>query len=326
MKLTTLCTILLALFLSSAAFAENPTEGKKKDALEKELVRYQKAVEANPNDMDVLYKYAQTAFELKKYHFAIPAFEQLNTTVGKKSAFLVPLASMYLSSSKKDKALDYAQEALTMDVTDAQESELLGETLYFLRQYKSAIPYFSQANQSKKTLDRLADLYTKTSQFNQAAVVFEKMIELDMDNATVYFNYSNVLLKNMQYEKAIAVLEGAQLEGFDNSFLRQNIGKSFTALKNYTEGLKQYAVAKKKGNYFRTLDMDIAECQIRAGQFGQANTTLEALAKAHPQNADIKYLQGMSKFQQGDVAAADNFFQAAVKINPDLKSSRYTKR
>lgn len=97
---------------------------------------------------------------------------------------------------------------ITIFVTPVSAQLKSGNKLYSQFKFSKAIPYFLKASNSKEKDERkiakirLADCYRKVKQFSEASKWYEKVLEEEIVNPEIFFNYATVLRNQGKYNEA----------------------------------------------------------------------------------------------------------------------------
>ncbi len=332
MKTTTI-TLLLSLIISISLQANSTSfeEGlkwKEKGNLVEALKHFEKANEADPSNLTIAKEYASTAYELRKYVIALPTYEQILISEPKNVTVLTRLAKMYSYSSQKFKSVEYAERAVKLKPTSVDEQIELGDAFYFVKHYPKAIELYKNIQPANEyTLHKIAKSYEKMSAYHSATEYFGKLIELKKDpKATLFYEYGKALYNNNQYKLATKAFIKSKEKGFYNKkMINQNIALGFFALKAYEPALEFYLEARQSAPYDKNLNLDIADCYNRMGNFKQARLVITELQKTNPQDGDLMYAYAMTFYKEGKTSKAESYFGKAFAMKPALKGLRYTK-
>jgi pentatricopeptide repeat protein len=315
-------------FAQDAAMEEG-IKWKEKGNLVEAIKYFEKALEVSPSDINISKEYANAAYQLRKYVKALPTYETILEQEPKNITVLTRLAKMYSYSSQKFKSVEYAERAVKLKPTDPTQQIELGDAFYFVKHYPKAIEQYKKVSPATDfTIHRIAKSYEKISAFHSAAENYDKLIKRKNGTAkaTLYYEYGNALFNNNQFKLATRAYLTAKEKGFYNSkLINENIALGFFAIKAYEPALEHYLEAKKSAPYDKNLNLDIADCYVRMGQFKKARVLIEEMQKTNPNDGDLMYAYGMTFYKEGKTSKAENFFNKAFVMKPSLKGLRYTK-
>jgi len=325
---------LIFLLLSFFSFAQNAAmeEGmkwKERGNLVEAIKYYEKALEVAPADLQIAKEYANAAYQLRKYVKALPTYEMILKQEPKNIKVLTRLAKIYSYSSQKFKSVEYADRAVKLKPSDPNQQIELGDAFYFVKHYPKAIELYKKVSPATDfTLHRIAKSYEKLSAYHSATEFYDKLIQRKKGSAkaTLFYEYGNALFNNNQFKLATRAYLTAKEKGFYNSkLINENIALGFFAIKAYEPALEHYLEAKKSAPYDKNLNLDIADCYVRMGQFKKARVIIAELQKTNPNDGDLMYAYGMTFYKEGKTSKAETFFGKAFVLKPSLKGLRYTK-
>jgi tetratricopeptide (TPR) repeat protein len=328
-----ICLLLSFLFISITCFAnstnfEEGLEWKQKGNLVEAIKFFEKAKDANPNDLNIAKEYANAAYKLRRYVNALPVYEKILESEPKNVSVLTRLAKMYSYSSQKFKSVEYADKAVKLNPTDPTEQIELADAFYFVKHYPKAIDIYKKIQPANEyTLHKIAKSYDKMSAYHSAIEYFAKLIELKKEpNATLYYEYGNALFNNNNFKLATKAFLTSKEKGFYNhKLINENIALGFFALKAYEPALEFYLEAKKSAPYDKNLNLDIADCYNRMGRFKEARDLITKMQETNPTDGDLMYAFGMTYYKEGKTSKAETYFNKAFVMKPSLKALRYTK-
>lgn len=333
-KLITIAILSLALVfysLSSSANAnanlQKGLEWKNQGNFEQAIKYFEIAKTENAADPSILKEYANASFELKKYGQAIPVYESLLNTDKKNPEYLIRLARMYSFSSQKYKSIDYAEQAMKLKPTDKKDIEILAEVFFFNKHYPKAIDLYNTLGAKDFAgLNRIAQCYNKMQSFSNSIKVYEEIMKLNDVPSTAHYEYAVALYNAGNYTESVNQFSMAEKKGYTNmQSLFQNTALAYQEMKNFDKALESFNKAKLNDPFNKNLNLNIADCMIRADKLAEARDVLDAMMKYLPNDAELIYQYGMTYYKAGNKTKAETYFNQAFVLNPSLKSLRYTK-
>ncbi len=152
--------------------------------------------------------------------------------------------------------------------------------------------------------------------YEMAASLLKKALELDPDNALALGNAGLILMQQEQYGKAIITFNKAlETETNNASFYLSrglsyhNIGKTDEAMKDYQEALRLYP------NFYEA-NFNLAVLYVEAGRFDDAIPLFARAVRLRPQDGESYYGLGRAYVGKRDFAKAREYLNTALKINP----------
>ena len=129
------------------------------------------------------------------------------------------IAQLLIHSGKYVEGIDYFQKWLVLEGNPGADAHLLAATAYYqLGNYQGMIPHMQDAirksdNPEQSWYELLLTGYFETKDFNSAAELLEKMVNLYPDENDYWLRLAGVYQQLKQDEKALAILELALGKG-----------------------------------------------------------------------------------------------------------------
>ena len=212
-----------------------------------DLERFPEAINAAQEvlnaDPDHLHSYEQIIYALVSLDRLGEARARARDLVEYAPANLKALliaSEFYLSQNCLDEALQLIRKALEIDSGNQDARWLRGEVFFLMSDYRRACEdlrfYASLHPRSKKTLCRLADSLLQISEWEEAADVAEKLIDIDPEHFHAYYVRGNAFFHLNRPEDAVTA--------FDKFLPTEDYKKLLTAALVISE-VGDYASAKK---------------------------------------------------------------------------------
>lgn len=328
-KLILLPILLLLSFHFS--FASDPyqtgLEWKEKGNMVEAYKYFKEAYNANQANMDYTKELANAAYCTQKYLEAIPMYNTLLKNDSKNITYLTRLARMHSFGTQKMKAIEYAEQAVKLKPTDEKQIFELGEVFYFIKNYPKAIEMYSKIEKDNaNVILRIAKTYTALNNKRMGIAYYQKYLEFDGENGTVYYELGNALYDTQNPGQALLAYKKADELGFYNfKTLNENIALCHLALNQFDEAIRYYEKAKQASPYDKNLNLDLADAYIKAGKYNDARSLLTSMYEFLPKDAEVIYTYGMTFYKEGKSLKAEQYFNQAFSIDPSLKSLRFKK-
>lgn len=200
----------------------------------------------------------------------------------------------------------------------------IGVALRELKREKEALTYFDSAIKEEPTW---ADPYGEKGitlaylgRWNEAGPALKKAIDLNYNNATVFFSYGKFLEEiQKQPSEAIPYYERTIALNPTKSFLLfNNIGDIYFNQEKYDEAEKAFQMVLKydKSN-FNALAFT-GEINFKKQNFEEALKYYLPSLEIKPDNLELNYHMGICYAYLNQLEKAENHFKHALSINPNL--------
>lgn len=224
----------------------------------------------------------------------------------------------------------YRPAQLELEKADAQQPETL-EILYALGQaylrggdYAKAELMLNRAVKLKpdspETLYLLAQVYQKQNRSVDALDLLVRAHKLAPENTDIIFLLARVSMSQNYYEDAIPLLESGVKLAPQRADLHAALGESYFK----TEKTEKAVAEFQKLIELEPTAQSYAFMGIsyrRLGRFDKAREYFEAGLKRDPHNASCLFNLGYIEERQGHPAHAEEFYQQALRSNPDFSEA-----
>jgi tetratricopeptide (TPR) repeat protein len=173
---------------------------------------------------------------------------------------------------------------------------------------------------SPETLYLMARVYSEQSRVVDALDLLARAHKLAPENTDVIFLLARVSMSQNYFEDAIPLLESGLKIAPKRADLHAALGESY-----FMSGRAEKAIDE-----FKTLiELDPSARSYvfmglsyrHLGRFDEAKTYFQQGLKLEPQNASCLFNMGYIEGRQGNQVAAEQFFQAALRSNPDFSDA-----
>ena len=259
-----------------------------------------------------------------------------------KTAEGLKLAAEISSQSKDDVKLhftlgvllasekQYRPAQLELEKADALQPETL-EILYALGQaylrggdYAKAELMLNRAVKLKpdspETLYLLAEVYQKQNRSLDALDLLVRAHKLAPENTDIIFLLARVSMSQNYYEDAIPLLESGVKLAPQRADFHAALGESYFKTEKTEKAIAEF---QKLIELEPTAQSDafMGISYRRLGRFDKAREYFEAGLKRDPRNASCLFNLGYIEERQGHPARAEEFYQQALRSNPDFSEA-----
>lgn len=154
--------------------------------------------------------------------------------------------------------------------------------------------------------------------FRGAAAQYQQAIDTQPDLTVAYHRLAELYIKLGQYDEAQRTLRKAIEAGADEASLRNNLGFTLLRLEQYDEAEQMFEAALAISPDFHRARMNLALLHARAGRIDDSVEQFEQLLP----RADALYNVAVIRMQQRDYLTAAWGFGEAAELNPNLPDAR----
>ena len=154
--------------------------------------------------------------------------------------------------------------------------------------------------------------------FRGAAAQYQHAIDTQPDLTVAYHRLAELYIKLGQYDEAQRTLRKAIEGGADEASLRNNLGFTLLRLEQYDEAEQMFEAALAISPDFHRARMNLALLHARAGRIEDSVEQFEQLLP----RADALYNVAVIRMQQRDYLTAAWGFGEAAELNPNLPDAR----
>ena len=229
---------------------------------EEAIQLWRKALEFDPQEVEIMYSLGLVFFELKKYQESIEYLEKVATYSPDHYKALMIIGTAYIKLRKFDLAKEYLQKSLEINPNNTLVYLNLGAIYSIQRDFEQGVEMFKKAldlnPREIRAILGLGKIYNLTGDYETANEYFRQVIELDPHGSLGSYA-----------KKAVLVSEGDSVDhkNVDQFFaegFRYFLGSFFhEAIKHY----EKYITYKSRDDlgYYA-----LAEAQLRVGELKKA--------------------------------------------------------
>ena len=246
---------------------------------------------------------------------------------------------LMLESGKYDQAINALNVIMKKDEKNPLAHLYMAEAYYFnnnmemaMVEYKQVMASgrFSNSATEKVIRKRLADIYLKFSQFEEAQKEFVVLSKLEAHNSEYLFQIGSIFYQRGMREQALSYLDKALKAGRGGADLYFIMGKIYYEMTRTNEALSSFTNCVK-------LDPKNAEAHFYIGvilkamnSYGKAVQELDVAEQAKDVQLKVKaiYQKGLCKLEVGELDGAKADFERALKYSSEENNTtvaiRYT--
>ena len=227
-------------------------------------------------------------------------------------------------------AAQYPAAQLELEKASALQPETfeilfnLGQVYLQSTEYKKAELVLSRALKLKpdsaETLYLMARVYSEQTKVVDALDLLVRAHKLAPENTDVIFLLARVSMTQNYFEDAIPLLESGVKIAPKRADLHAALGESYFMAGKTEKAIDEFKVLIELDPSARSyVFMGLSYRHL--GRFDEARKYFEQGLKLDPHNASCLFNMGYIEGRQGNQAAAEKLFQAALRFNPDLSDA-----
>ena len=214
---------------------------------------YNKALEINPEDKDVLNFLSKSYLKMEEFELAAEALEKITELEDNKEIWL-RIGNIYAELEYTDQAKDAFNSAIEIDEEYFEAFQALGEMLYNMEFYDEAINPLETASNAFPEDDelqkKLAKCYHKTGKLESAIENYKQMVIDQPDNKTAYMNLAGAYRETNQNNEALKILNDLKILDPENP-------KVYLRLADVYIALDEFSKATENANKAIEIDADL---------------------------------------------------------------------
>lgn len=228
----------------------------------------------------------------------------------------------YLKNGNYKTAISMAREILKKEPNNIEAHYYLGESYYNLQKYELALVEYKTAEKTgiytnideKSLRERLADLYVKTNNIDEALKEYILLIKQNPSEFSYYYMAGELFMKKNQSNHAIKYFAHAAKLNRNHAPSLVNIGLILYENKNFSE-------AKKYLQHSITVDQSNIKAYFYLGLIDASTNDYKAALKNFEKSLRDKELKVRSLVERGKVyMAMGNYTEAIIELERALKN------
>lgn len=217
---------------------------------------------------------------------------------------------------------------------------LVADYAYRLNYWREALKYFDKiittVGEDFEILNKIAQVYVNTEDWSNAALIYEKIIENTDKNSPDYSftknEYSNILMKDGQIEKAIEILKELVAQNPNETAFKFSLAQALATTANFDGSMKLYSklldempadkseiIIKYISNMICSWALDL----FQKGEYSQAFDKFFEALKYDEENEEVYYQLGRCNFHIKSFQDAASHFKKAISIKPQESRFHY---
>ena len=220
-----------------------------KGKLQQAELIYQKILQINPKNAEVLYLLGMIAYQVQKYDLAINLINQAIEIDPNQPMFFHNLGLVLKDQGNFEDAIRVYQQAVQVSPSDSEAYNNLGNVLQEQERFEEGIAAYRKAIEIDSNFadahSNLGAALVKQERFEEGIAAYRKAIEIDPNFADAYYNLGNALQKQGDVKDAVQayhkVLEINPnfAEAYNNlGVVAQEEGQMKDALQYYQHAIK----------------------------------------------------------------------------------------
>ncbi|MBN1223346.1 MAG: tetratricopeptide repeat protein [Candidatus Aminicenantes bacterium] len=297
------------------------------------LAPLQKAAELNQEYKEAYFLMGTAYQELKAFEKAIEAYDNyLGRNPDKKGEAYYQLGLCQMELSQFDRASASLAKANTENPGDSQILNKLAEAYQKSDQYDNAAQTYMKLaevrpSDSKYYYNTIVRMYDDAGQTDMAISTIKKMIEVNPQDADAIYNLGYMYIKLEKWPEAADVFRQAIEVKPDFIYAYSNLGFSLTKMKKFNDAIEAYKklVEVDPQNADGWMSIGINYMQIK--KFSPAVKPLQKAIELRPDNGVAYYNLAIAFLNLQDQYSAREVYKQLQNVDPTLaqKLSQYLK-
>jgi tetratricopeptide (TPR) repeat protein len=303
----------------------------------KAIAAYRKALDLEPDNLDVERKLADALLSENQYDQALTAYKDIAAGDPSDARALLRLSDIYRHQGKFDDALDaikkakvIAPDSLEIDYDEGLLEDAVGhydeavqvlEKLAVNSDHPSGQYSSSEKNNRYLFLDRLANVYREQGKTDLAVATYQKLAVLGGDYAErAWQSEVDALRDAHEYDKAVeAARQAAQAMPKDTT-VKLMLAMQLADTGQADEGISVAKALLKDNSDDRDVELGLAQMYTRLRRWKDGGESLDAAEKLSTKSEDkltIYFLRGALLERQKRFDEAETEFRKVLTIDPN---------
>jgi tetratricopeptide (TPR) repeat protein len=198
---------------------------------------------------------------------------------------------------------------------EAQSSALqLGDSLYINGNYSKAIEAYKQFENQKNVYDKIAKAFLAIGNYDEALLHYKKSIEANPDNALLRFEYAKLLSKTKKYEDASMMFFRLIDIDHKNPNYHYELGLVLEHLKDSTAQNRFYNAFQLDSTHQKAI-FRIAKFHLKKRHFKTVNKYIDIGLSTYSNNKQLISLKAQNYYWHEDYENAVIWFKKLLTLN-----------
>jgi len=284
----------------------------------------QKAADMNPEYKEAYFLMGTAHQELKEFEKAAESFEDyLSRNPDRKGEAYYQLGLCQMELEQFEKASASLANARAESPEDTQILNKLAEAYQKSDQYDNAAQTFMELavlrpSDAKYYYNTIVRMFDDSGQTDKAIATVRKMIEINPQDADAIYNLGYMYIKLEKWQEAAEVFKQATEVRPDFIYAYSNLGFSYTKMKKFNEAIEAYKrlVDIDPQNADGWMSIGISYMQIK--KFSQAVEPLRKAIELRPDNGVAYYNLAIVYLNLQDQYSAREVYKQLQNVDPSL--------
>ncbi|MDX9701700.1 MAG: tetratricopeptide repeat protein [Candidatus Auribacterota bacterium] len=243
--------------------------------------------------------------------------------------FVLLLSTIYANFAQSELAQEFIEYDNQPSTTETQDEDSLfskGYYYYRNRQFDEAASIFQQIINDQPDHYganlNMGSIYHKQNQLEKAIEKFSLCKELQPENAQAYFNIGLVYMDMAQYDLALkALLKAHELDQI-NARILFFIGDTYFLLGDYEKALIYFTQTWSIAPAMTINHLRIADCYRAQKNYEAEADVYRQMIQQNP-SAQLYYRLGIAMGKAGNITQEIRSYQMALALQPDHTDARF---
>ncbi len=262
-------------------------------------------VESEPNNIEAIKNLGLCEINLDNPPEAIKYFQMASELDNQDATSLYYLASCLSRIGEKEQAIEKFNKVIELRPDYIEVYKNLAMIYVEFSQLDNAIELIQQALNNPAiepdyTLNYiLATSYMLKKDNSNAIIYLERALELNENHLPIMNSLSSCYMNAGMLDKAASVLKRAFELDNQNTLTAFNLGVLYQTMENYSEALKYFQISYQL-EPSTTMLSSLANCALKAGEFGIASVMYKNLVMVYPNNTEYRsaYVEALENTQE----------------------------
>ena len=196
-------------------------------------------IERNPADIESRFLLAKLYAGMAEFEKAIAVYNEI-LTINEDQKTLLMLGSLYAQIKQYDKAQEYLERLLELNPDSYMGHYYLARLYRELRLFGNALAAYEKTlaiNWSSRLAYEVAELYEQQSKFEEAGVLYQRIVEEDESDETARSRLINVYLQTEKVESALEELQEMKAYAADPKMVDFTISRLLISKERHDEAI-----------------------------------------------------------------------------------------